>query len=181
MSGGHFDYRQSAIQEIIYGLEKVIEKETETRPPLVQELCVSVWRIESETCMCSTHYHFDTYEEALEYFKGCGYIIDVISTEPQKRKFRASIDSKVSNDKKLTFEVCEFIYEYYEDKDGEQVWYGDYSKETLDEFRKGLDILNKAYIYAQRIDWLISGDDGEESFHRRLKEDLEEYENSKHE
>lgn len=25
----------------------------------------------------------------------------------------------------------------------------------------------------QRIDWLIAGDDGEETFHRRLKEDLE--------
>jgi hypothetical protein len=30
-----------------------------------------------------------------------------------------------------------------------------------------------AQIYAQRIDWLISGDDGEDSFRERLKEDLE--------
>ena len=51
----------------------------------------------------------------------------------------------------------------------------EYSEETLEEFKKGLDILRKASIYAQRIDWLLSGDDGEESFHKRLKEDLEKY------
>lgn len=49
-----------------------------------------------------------------------------------------------------------------------------YSPETLEEFRKGIDVLKKAAVYAQRIDWLISGDDGEEAFHRRLKEELEE-------
>lgn len=47
-----------------------------------------------------------------------------------------------------------------------------YSEETKKEFVAGLDALNKAAIYAQRIDWLVSGDDGEESFHRRLAEDL---------
>lgn len=50
--------------------------------------------------------------------------------------------------------------------------YHEYSRETLEEIKKGLDILNKATIYIQRIDWLMSGDDGEESFLKRLKEDL---------
>ena len=36
-----------------------------------------------------------------------------------------------------------------------------------------LKILNKAFVYVNRIDWLLSGDDGEETFHKRLKEDLE--------
>ena len=40
--------------------------------------------------------------------------------------------------------------------------------------RQGLKIIRKAYIYAQRIDWLLSGDDGEESFHERLEEELNE-------
>lgn len=47
-----------------------------------------------------------------------------------------------------------------------------FSEETIDEMKKGLDYLRKASIYAQRIDWLISGDDGEEEFHERLIEDL---------
>ena len=47
-----------------------------------------------------------------------------------------------------------------------------YPDDVIEEFKKGLDILRRAQIYAQRIDYLISGDDGEESFHERLKEDL---------
>ena len=48
-----------------------------------------------------------------------------------------------------------------------------FTAETIAEFKAGLEILRKAHIYAQRIDWLVSGDDGEDSFHRRLKNDLE--------
>jgi len=48
-----------------------------------------------------------------------------------------------------------------------------YTDEVLNELLKGAEILKKAYVYAQRIDWLLSGDDGEESFLRRLKEELE--------
>lgn len=48
-----------------------------------------------------------------------------------------------------------------------------YTPETIEEFKKGLVLLRQAYVYAQRIDWLVSGDDGEDSFHRRLKNDLE--------
>ena len=48
-----------------------------------------------------------------------------------------------------------------------------FSAETIAEFKKGIEILKHAYVYAQRIDWLISGDDGENTFHERLKDDLE--------
>ena len=57
----------------------------------------------------------------------------------------------------------------------------EYSKETIKELKKGLAILRKAYIYAQRIDWLLSGDDGEESFQKRLKEELDNLKNKKNE
>lgn len=46
------------------------------------------------------------------------------------------------------------------------------SKETIKEFKKGVELLKKAQVYAQRIDYLLSGDDGEDNFHQRLKEDL---------
>ena len=48
-----------------------------------------------------------------------------------------------------------------------------YPDDVIAEFKKGLDMLRKAQVYAQRIDYLISGDDGEESFRERLKEDLD--------
>ena len=48
-----------------------------------------------------------------------------------------------------------------------------FTPETIAEFKKGLTVLRQAYVYAQRIDWLVSGDDGEDSFLRRLKLELE--------
>ena len=48
-----------------------------------------------------------------------------------------------------------------------------YPVEVIEKFKEGIDILRKAAIYAQRIDWLLSGDDGEETFLERLKKDLD--------
>ncbi len=48
----------------------------------------------------------------------------------------------------------------------------EYSEETLDKFKEGLEFIKLAALYTQRIDWLLSGDDGEESFHKRLADDL---------
>jgi hypothetical protein len=39
--------------------------------------------------------------------------------------------------------------------------------------KEAVNVLRVAQIYAHRIDWLFSGDDGEESFLKRLDEDLE--------
>jgi hypothetical protein len=47
-----------------------------------------------------------------------------------------------------------------------------YSADTLFEFQKTVEILEIAKVYVQRIDWLLSGDDGEDTFHERLREDL---------
>jgi hypothetical protein len=49
-----------------------------------------------------------------------------------------------------------------------------YSPETIAEFEKAVKALKTAYVYAQRIDWLLSGDDGEDSFHKRLQAQLKE-------
>lgn len=51
-----------------------------------------------------------------------------------------------------------------------------YSDETIKEFKAAIWHLRIAEIYAQRIDWLLSGDDGEEEFHKRLNAELEELE-----
>lgn len=62
----------------------------------------------------------------------------------------------------------------YEDENGNTILYRyEESEEVLNEFRKGLKILRQAYVYAQRIDWLLSDDDSDESFLKRLKRELE--------
>lgn len=47
-----------------------------------------------------------------------------------------------------------------------------YSEETIQRFKDAVFYLELAQIYAQRIDWLLSGDDGEETFHKRLDDEI---------
>lgn len=51
-----------------------------------------------------------------------------------------------------------------------------FSAETIEEFKIGLEYLRKAQIYTQRIDWLVSCDDGEDTFHTRLQSELQQFE-----
>lgn len=43
---------------------------------------------------------------------------------------------------------------------------------TILELHNAVNIIRTAKIYAQRVDWLLSDDDGEKEFHQRLKEDI---------
>ena len=119
MSGGHFDYYQWHIRDIVYSLEDYI-------------------------------YGHPLDEEDIDYY------IEDHWLEDKEKEYVIKNKHTVPN-----------LYEY--------------SKETIKEFKKGLAILRKAYVYAQRIDWLLSGDDGEESFHERLKEELNNLKNKKNE
>ena len=119
MSGGHFDYYQWHINDIVDSIEDYI-------------------------------YGHSLDEEDIDYY------IEDHWLEDKEKEYVIKNKHTVPN-----------LYEY--------------SKETIKEFKKGLAILKKAYIYAQRIDWLLSDDDGEESFHKRLKEELDNLKNKKNE
>lgn len=55
-----------------------------------------------------------------------------------------------------------------------EYYYETFRPDVEEAMKEGVEILKKAYVYAHRIDWYLSGDDGEDNFLRRLKEDLEE-------
>lgn len=55
-----------------------------------------------------------------------------------------------------------------------EYYYETFRPDVEEAIKEGVEILKKAYVYAHRIDWYLSGDDGEDNFLRRLKEDLEE-------
>jgi hypothetical protein len=70
--------------------------------------------------------------------------------------------------------IAQLIYEnnseelnQWGDKKGRE-----YTDETISEFRAAVRLLRRAGIYTQRIDWLVSCDDGEDTFHKRLAFDL---------
>ena len=74
------------------------------------------------------------------------------------------------------------------DKDKEVLWgsddyykaypqdlkYPTYSVNIQKRFREAIAIFKIAEIYATRIDWLLSGDDGEETFIERLLQELKD-------
>ena len=49
-----------------------------------------------------------------------------------------------------------------------------YTPETILQFEEASRLLKRAQVYVQRIDWLLSDDDGEDTFHERLKNDLDD-------
>ena len=61
----------------------------------------------------------------------------------------------------------------------EEYYQYDRKEEVLREISNGLDYLNLAGIYTQRLDWLFSGDDGEDTFFERLEEEIDRFWESK--
>jgi len=49
----------------------------------------------------------------------------------------------------------------------------EYPEEVISKFKDAVQAIRIAQVYANRVDWLISGDDGIESFLQRLNDDLE--------
>ena len=61
--------------------------------------------------------------------------------------------------------------EWYE-KYPEELNHHEYSDEVIKQFKSASTMVKIAQIYIQRMDWLLSGDDGSKSFLRRIDEDL---------
>lgn len=122
MSGGHFDYNQHYINDIIISLENYI------------------------------------YGRELSDYEIKEYIENLYWTDKETRK---KIERYVKENKSTVPNEYKF------------------SDETINSLKIGLDYLNKAYIYAHRIDWLLSGDDGENTFKEQLNEELKQYEKFK--
>ena len=65
--------------------------------------------------------------------------------------------------------IADHIEELIRDNEDNQV----YSEATIQRFREAVKLLREAGVYVHRIDWLVSGDDGEDTFHKRVERDLE--------
>jgi hypothetical protein len=67
------------------------------------------------------------------------------------------------------------LNEWYE-KYPEDKFYPTYSKDVQEKLKEAVKALRVAYIYANRVDRFLAGDDGEESFLKRLSSELEKLE-----
>ena len=52
----------------------------------------------------------------------------------------------------------------------------EYNDQVIEQFKKAAEAIRIAKVYIHRIDWLLSGDDGEETFLERIDEDLKKLE-----
>ena len=61
-------------------------------------------------------------------------------------------------------------------KDEEERDFADrhYESTSLNAMKEAYRVLLKAEVYAERIDWLVSGDDSDETFAKRLHKELSE-------
>ena len=56
----------------------------------------------------------------------------------------------------------------------EEQYYRSYNRKTMEIMKRAVYNLRMAYIYAQRIDWMLSDDDGEDDLVIRLEKELQE-------
>ena len=68
------------------------------------------------------------------------------------------------------------IHHCYYDRYPDEADVLELSVETIDAMTEAYRQIRIAEIYATRVDWMMSGDDSEESFRERVKEDLAEFE-----
>jgi len=64
-----------------------------------------------------------------------------------------------------------FPHNWYIDNPKDLYFY-EYPQQVIMQFKIAVVMLRQAQVYAHRIDWLLSGDDSEESFIKRLEKDL---------
>lgn len=168
MSGGHFGYYQYHISDIVEHLERDIadiEYARDIGKVKKKEICGHLLDMDGRksypTWFMDRISRYDDREQLIRSLKRSGDIIEK--------------DGKIYVENCNGPGLCEVVvYESESEVWADGNWHFDVEDSSvLDDMKKGLVALKVAAIYAQRIDWLLSGDDGEESFKRRLKEELD--------
>lgn len=70
------------------------------------------------------------------------------------------------------FNGSEYQIRNIQDEIREELAKDDWNSDIKAKFEEAIFVLEQAFIYAHRIDWLLSGDDGEDNFIERLEKDL---------
>lgn len=184
MSGGHFDHKQFWIREIANTIERDIALALQPKPDKVHE---DYWIIKVMDCFSSYHIYprystqFESYEEAEEFLLRCE---DVVSAEANyaERFFKDDVIfqskvhcmSRTKDDEKIPvlFVIHHCVYDRYP-YDVDVLELDDSTQETMKEAYRQLRV---AEIYAQRVDWMMSGDDSEETMQKRLHQELQAFE-----
>lgn len=184
MSGGHFDYHQFYISEIADTIERDIALALQPKPDKVHE---DYWIIKVMDCFCSYYIYprysteFESYEEAEEFLIQREEVVRAEAKYAERFfkddfTFQSNVHfmSRTKDDEKIPvlFAIHHCVYDRYP-YDVDVLELEDSTLETMKEAYRQLRI---AEIYAQRVDWMMSGDDSEETLQKRLQRELQAFE-----
>lgn len=185
MSGGHFDYQQYLLREIADTIEHDIARVLKPKPDMIHE---DYWVINEMDCPNSWHIYpcfyqtFETQGEAVNYLKQHEVVEEAAVDHPYVHTFKGDILFQSKDLDMIRTKDTERIPVLYSIHHAEYDRYP-YDEDVLELSDKSIETMKEAYrqiriaeIYAQRVDWMMSGDDGEETMQKRLAKELKSLE-----
>ena len=184
MSGGYFNRNTYAMREIADAIERDIARALQPKPEKVQE---DYWTIYEKDCFGSYHSYkdymsFGNYEDAESFLLRDKTIVKAEQKYADRRFFddgvifqstkRYMSDTPDAEQIPVLYSIhhCYYDHSLYEADVLELL------DETIDAMKEAYRQIRIAEIYAERVGWMMSGDDSEECFRERIKEDLTEFE-----
>ena len=184
MSGGYFNRNTYAMREIADAIERDIARALQPKPEKVQE---DYWTIYEKDCFGSYHSYkdymsFGNYEDAESFLLRDKTIVKAEQKYADRRFFddgvifqstkRYMSDTPDAEQIPVLYPIHHCYYDHY-------LYEADVLElldETIDAMKEAYRQIRIAEIYAERVGWMMSGDDSEECFRERIKEDLTEFE-----
>lgn len=184
MSGGYFDRSTYAMREIVDTMKRDIARALQSKPEKVYE---NYWTIYEKDSFGSYHSYKD-YMSFASYEDAESFLLRDTTIVKAEQKY---VDRQFFGDGVIFQSTMRYMSDT---SDGEQIpvlysihhcYYDHYpynadvlelSNETIDAMKEACRQIRIAEIYAERVDWMMSGDDSEECFRERIKEDLAEFE-----
>ena len=184
MSGGYFDRSTYAMREIVDTMKRDIARALQSKPEKVYE---NYWTIYEKDSFGSYHSYKD-YMSFASYEDAESFLLRDTTIVKAEQKY---VDRQFFGDGVIFQSTMRYMSDT---SDGEQIpvlysihhcYYDHYpyeadvlelSAETIDAMKEAYRQIRIAEIYATRVDWMMSGNDSEENFRERIKEDLAEFE-----
>ena len=181
MSGGYFNRHMIAFGEIANSIERDIATALRPKP---EKICEDYWTIYEKDSFVSYHSYmgFASYEDAESFLLLDKTIVKAEQKYADRRFFDDGVIfqskkrnmSDTSNGEQIP--VLYSIRHCYYDRYPDEADVLELSDETINAMKEAYRQIRIAEIYATRVDWMMSGDNSEESFRERIKEDLAEFE-----
>lgn len=177
MSGGYFNRHMIAFGEIANSIERDIARALRPKP---EKICEDYWTIYEKDSLSSYHSYkdymsFASYEDAESFLLLDKTIVKAEQKYADRRLFDDGVIMSDTSDGEH-IPVLYSIHHCYYDRYPDEADVLELSDETINAMKEAYRQIRIAEIYATRVDWMMSGDDSEESFSERVKEDLAEFE-----